>query len=48
VMLWVCGGIAVTAALMALAFLPRHAAELDQPQPAVQPSAAAAGRTGAE
>src|ERR1022692_4344186 len=33
VMLWICGGIAVTAALMALAFLPRHAAEPDQPQP---------------
>jgi DHA2 family multidrug resistance protein-like MFS transporter len=38
VMLWACGGIAAAAALMALAFLPRQAADLDPAEPADRPT----------
>jgi hypothetical protein len=41
VMLWVCGGIALTSALLALAFLPRKAAVPVDPAQASLPVAAA-------
>jgi MFS transporter, DHA2 family, multidrug resistance protein len=46
VMLWVCGGIAVANAVLALAFLPRHASTADQGQetgPAEQSAATQVG-----
>jgi hypothetical protein len=36
-MLWVCGGIAIAAAVLAIAFLPRRAAEEVEPAASTEP-----------
>jgi MFS transporter, DHA2 family, multidrug resistance protein len=47
-MLWVCGGIALASAILAVLFLPRRAEGMPAPVPAGEVGPAAVGETGAE